>query len=126
MTLLAHMPYHIIEAIVLVSPGVAQDCGRPPPTPQSHTPGGSHVLEEKIDDDTKENLRIQEQSRNALRKIKEIFGLSRDTPPRVNVALGFRRTPENPRPSQEGVKPEVGAAPTNPPRNELGKASREP
>jgi hypothetical protein len=68
-----------------------------------------------------DGIDIQEQSRNALRKIKEIFGLSGDTPPRVNVAPGSRPTPGNPRPAQGGVEPDVSAAPptSRPTRNRV-------
>jgi hypothetical protein len=59
----------------------------------------------------------QQQARNALRRIKEIFGLSGDTPPRGNVAPGFRPTPENPRPAQGGAEPDVSPALANLPTN---------
>ena len=55
----------------------------------------------------------QEQSRRALMRIKEIFGLSGDSPPQVHVAPGFRQMQENPHPAQGSVAPDVSPAPAD-------------
>ena len=54
-----------------------------------------------------------EKSRRALARIKEIFGLSGDTPPRVRVAPDIRQMQENQRQAQGGAAPDVSPKPAN-------------
>jgi len=54
-----------------------------------------------------------EKARRALARIKEIFGLSGDSPPQVHVAPGFRQTHENQQHTQGGLEPVVSPARAN-------------
>ena len=54
----------------------------------------------------KDGIDPDEQSRRALARLQDIFGLSGDTPPRVRVAPNFRPPPESPHPGQAGGAPD--------------------
>ena len=54
-----------------------------------------------------------EKSRRALRRLKEIFGLSSDVPPQVNAAPYSGPPQESPQGTQGGVAPEFSPAPAD-------------
>ena len=62
-----------------------------------------------------DGISVEEQSRNALRRIKEIFGLTEDCAPPPRPASGFRPMQGNPYPAQDGIAPDFCPAPPAPP-----------